>query len=486
MDAPAKANSGHSGTAMALAPLGVMLWGRVMRHDPTDPHVERPGPVHPELRSRVHPAVRARPRVRLRPHGRRPEGVPPGPLAHARPPRARRRARPSRSRPVRSARASPTASAWPLAERILRARLRRRPRQPPHVGARGRRLLRRGHQPRVRLAGRLPRPRSSDDLLRRQPHHHRRTDRARPARRPRRAIRRVRLARRSTSANRRTTSTSLEEATREAIAETAGPTLIIVRSHIGFPSPEMMDRKEAHGTPFQRRGDQPRQGDASACPTRPFVFDPAICRRARRRASARNRDGARGVGGAGARPPARGRVASSNSSTPTVPLADHAEPEPFAPGSMAATRKALQRAMDAYAPQTPGLTAGSADLTDNTGVELTGTRASRAPATPGGRQIHYGIREFAMNGILVGQACHGGICARPVRPSSSSATTARPAIRLASLEPRRRPLRLHPRFGGCRRRRPDPPAGRAPHVRCAPCPTSTSFARATRTRRSTS
>ena len=37
MDAPAAANSGHSGTAMALAALGVTLWGRVMRHDPTDP-----------------------------------------------------------------------------------------------------------------------------------------------------------------------------------------------------------------------------------------------------------------------------------------------------------------------------------------------------------------------------------------------------------------------------------------------------------------
>ena len=37
MDAPAKANSGHTGTAMALAPLGTMLWNRVMRHDPTDP-----------------------------------------------------------------------------------------------------------------------------------------------------------------------------------------------------------------------------------------------------------------------------------------------------------------------------------------------------------------------------------------------------------------------------------------------------------------
>src|SRR5580692_11739511 len=37
MDAPAKANSGHTGTAMALAPLGTMLWNRIMRHDPTDP-----------------------------------------------------------------------------------------------------------------------------------------------------------------------------------------------------------------------------------------------------------------------------------------------------------------------------------------------------------------------------------------------------------------------------------------------------------------
>jgi transketolase len=37
LDAPAAANSGHSGTAMALAPLGVMLWSRILRHDPTEP-----------------------------------------------------------------------------------------------------------------------------------------------------------------------------------------------------------------------------------------------------------------------------------------------------------------------------------------------------------------------------------------------------------------------------------------------------------------
>ena len=37
MDGPQRANSGHPGTAMALAPLAYVLWTRVMRHDPGDP-----------------------------------------------------------------------------------------------------------------------------------------------------------------------------------------------------------------------------------------------------------------------------------------------------------------------------------------------------------------------------------------------------------------------------------------------------------------
>ena len=37
MDAPEAANSGHSGTAMALAPLAHVLWTRIMRYDPRDP-----------------------------------------------------------------------------------------------------------------------------------------------------------------------------------------------------------------------------------------------------------------------------------------------------------------------------------------------------------------------------------------------------------------------------------------------------------------
>ena len=38
MDGPQKADSGHPGTAMALAPIGWALYGRLMKHDPLQPH----------------------------------------------------------------------------------------------------------------------------------------------------------------------------------------------------------------------------------------------------------------------------------------------------------------------------------------------------------------------------------------------------------------------------------------------------------------
>jgi transketolase len=98
---------------------------------------------------------------------------------------------------------------------------------------------------------------------------------------------------------------------------------------------------------------------------------------------------------------------------------------------MVATRKALQRAVDVLAPNTSGLTAGSADLTDNTGVILK-EGAVQSAAQPGGRQIYYGVREFAMGAIMVGQALHGGL-----RPMGSTffvfSDYVRPAIRLAAL-----------------------------------------------------
>ncbi len=57
MDAPQKANSGHPGTAMALAPLAHVLWTRIMRYDPTDAVLAGSRPVRALVWTRLHPAV---------------------------------------------------------------------------------------------------------------------------------------------------------------------------------------------------------------------------------------------------------------------------------------------------------------------------------------------------------------------------------------------------------------------------------------------
>ena len=220
----------------------------------------------------------------------------------------------------------------------------------------------------------------------------------------------------------------LERATRDAIRETERPSLIIVRSHIAFPSPEMMDRREAHGSPFSASAISDAKAILGAV-DEPFALDPQLpglivasleVRRQERLAWEERvtQSGERGerlveqLHFAGRRRPCEA-------------------PAPFIAQSKVATRKALQRAFDAYAFATPGLTAGSADLTDNTGVVL-GYSGPQTSATPGGRQIHYGVREFAMGAVLVGQALHGGF-----RPAGSTffvfSDYARPAIRLASL-----------------------------------------------------
>ena len=56
----------------------------------------------------------------------------------------------------------------------------------------------------------------------------------------------------------------------------------------------------------------------------------------------------------------------------------------------------------------PGVLAGGADLTENTGTDLKDAKRQSAEA-PAGRQIRFGIREHGMGGIMVGMARHGGV-----------------------------------------------------------------------------
>ena len=89
MDAVQKAESGHPGTPMALAPLGYVLFTRTMRHDPADPHwpdrdrfVLSCGHASMLLYSLSLPE-------RLRPDARGPEAVPAVGEPHAGPPGVR-------------------------------------------------------------------------------------------------------------------------------------------------------------------------------------------------------------------------------------------------------------------------------------------------------------------------------------------------------------------------------------------------------------
>ena len=72
-----------------------------------------------------------------------------------------------------------------------------------------------------------------------------------------------------------------------------------------------------------------------------------------------------------------------------------------------ATRKAIKACMDATQDGLPGLIPGSADLTGNTGMALSGATA-QSVGDPGGSLVHYGIREHAMGAVMTGMATHGG------------------------------------------------------------------------------
>ena len=96
-----------------------------------------------------------------------------------------------------------------------------------------------------------------------------------------------------------------------------------------------------------------------------------------------------------------------------------------------ATRKASQKALNAFAQHLPELLGGSADLTGSNLSNWSGVEAMR-PDTYLGRHINYGVREFGMSAIQNGIALYRGFV-----PFSATFLTfsdySRNAIRMAAL-----------------------------------------------------
>lgn len=96
-----------------------------------------------------------------------------------------------------------------------------------------------------------------------------------------------------------------------------------------------------------------------------------------------------------------------------------------------ATRAASGKALNAIADRVPWLVGGSADLAGSNKTHLDG-EASVQPGSYAGRNLHFGVREHAMGSVMNGMALHGG-----VRPYGGTflifSDYMRPPIRLAAL-----------------------------------------------------
>ena len=198
----------------------------------------------------------------------------------------------------------------------------------------------------------------------------------------------------------------LEAALETAKATADRPSLLILRSHIATPSPDLTDHHEAHGNPFTPE-QVTRTKEVMGIPDTPFWSPPELV------SAYRNYCAERGAN--------HFEQWSKRKAASTIDEAawdacwgatgiagwEAALPS-FEQGEKIATRVAIEKAFNASLDGVPGLFAGAADLTGNTGTKLQGQDA-QSIEHPGGRQMYYGIREHAMGSTMVGMAMHGGI-----------------------------------------------------------------------------
>ena len=233
-----------------------------------------------------------------------------------------------------------------------------------------------------------------------------------------------------------------------ARADTARPSLILVRTHIGYGSPEQNSFK-AHGSPLGVE-DAKKTKQNLGWPLEPdfLVPEPALAhfREALEQgATAEAEWNSRLDAYAKAFPELaqelQGRLRGE------LPAGWDADIPVFpADARGIATRVASGKVMNALAPKLPALFGGSADLDSSTHTNLKGMGDFNPPVSPGqdtqgsdsagwsyaGRNLHFGVREHAMGAIVNGLAVHGGFL-----PYGSTflifSDYMRPAIRLAAL-----------------------------------------------------
>ncbi len=215
---------------------------------------------------------------------------------------------------------------------------------------------------------------------------------------------------------------TLEAGMREGIAEGARPTLVVLRSHIGYPSPNFTDSEKAHGNPLGA-DEVARTKEILGLPPEDF-FVPDDVRQMYREAGTR---GASAHKAWDARP--KNDEFEACISGRAFPGWEQKLPT-WQGGAPMATRAAIEEVLTALVDIVPGLFTGSGDLTGNTGMNVK-SLGRFAPDDPTGRLIHFGIREHAMGSAANGMAVSGLLpCVGTFFVFSDYM---RPAVRLASI-----------------------------------------------------
>jgi transketolase len=242
---------------------------------------------------------------------------------------------------------------------------------------------------------------------------------------------------------------AIDRAIYAAQLETGRPSIILVRTHIGYGSPHKQDTFSAHGSPLGEEEVRLTKQNLG-WPVEPPFFVPKEAQQHFRRAVDRGRQAEDGWKAEFASfekqypEPARELRQLIDGELPRGWDADIPQFPPDAKGL--ATRVASGKVMSAISPKLPCLIGGSADLNPSTYTELKGAGDFENPKmavgdlqgsagggwTYAGRNLQFGVREHAMGAVLNGLAAHGGII-----PFGATFFTfsdyMRPSIRIAAL-----------------------------------------------------
>jgi transketolase len=227
---------------------------------------------------------------------------------------------------------------------------------------------------------------------------------------------------------------AIEKALNAARNETARPTLIILKTHIAFGSPNKQDSHDAHGAPLGEEEIRLTKACLGCDENMSFCVPEAVkthCRKVAERGQAAE---AFWQNTYKAYSQAHPDLADAwvNALTGFLPRGwdkDLVELTP-ADGPLA-TRAASGKALNALAVRITALMGGSADLAPSNKTYLDG-EAVYQKDNYSGRNIRFGVREHAMAAVMSGMFLHGG-----TRPYGGTflvfADYMRPAIRVAAL-----------------------------------------------------